>query len=435
MFKRFLSLIITVLLISFLIGSCNQEKTTTQNKSVGILKFSVEKEGYHLLEIPQQMYRGSKINFEDIRISNGENQIVPWYLDEITRFEKESSSTTFLFQQIDSRKINHNIELKNKMEYDFQLLGKLKLKQSYDSLDVTFVGDNWSFQADVYGRNSGSGWKFIASDSLYNIGKYKKNRFNLKKGCKYQFLRLILKDSSEYPALSMIKGVSTVSNRSITNEVVKQLKFELIEKNKYEISGKPLNLTRIKILNSDNLKIYQLELKTSGNFHRNFVLRNSDSKHLQYGEIYSFKNGGKSYEHTVVTLKSFSIGRKNSELILDIIDGDNQPIQISGVETTCFFDNIILGPIKEGEYSIKWGNADNKELNFDIKEFARKIDNQKLAKIKVGEIILFEDNKDLEKTVSLMVMQFLFLILIILIISAVATVTAIQIKKGREESS
>jgi len=449
-----------VLFSIFLIGTlfsfigCNQVEEMEKSDSVGLLTFEVSEEGYNILHLPESIYRGSKNDFSDIRIKSSDGDIVPWYLEDGVQYVEHKSRTKIQFQNVNRRLVEYSesgavvrecsddvglfrgymrLDKGNRieMDYEFQLLGDLKVLKAYDYLELTFGGSNWSFRADLYGRNAKGEWKFITTDSLYSLDTYKKSQFNIGRGVKYQFLRLVLRDRENYPLLSIMQAVSNVSGWDYENHRLHKLDFKVSTENIVQDESDSGSFSSVLIENPNFLKIYQIKLITKGNFNRTIKLLDDNGKYIQSASIYSFSHNGDVYARTTIRLRNFSIGRRNSHFTIKIDNGNNKPIKIVGVEALCFFDSIVLGPVEKGEYSIEWGDPNSKRLDFDIKSFASRLDSEKLPIATVDKVSFYDESGEDESVMNIVIIQILFILAIVLIISAVGAVAAVQIKRSK----
>ncbi len=317
---------------------------------------------YKTFRLTPEVYNQANSDLSDLRIKGKEN--IPFFIHSSLPVEKNQEAS-YPMQAAEAFIKDESLY------YDF----RIESIENRDSIasSISFVTDDKAFAkaVDLYGSYDGINWEWICRDNLYHVEGKEKLEIRFPSLLKYTHMRLKL-------------PLSLAAER-IRLEAVLRLNVSVREESyflesfspPYELSHKD-GTTEIKIAGLKNLKLNSIEIETDSIFQRR-VQSDFGSK-----ELYNLPFGDSVYTDTVLPFKHSQ--PKEEYFVLSIIDNDDKPIEIKGIQVSYFADELVFQS-DDDQVVLEFGEDENKKAPlYDIASYKEEVLKEAIDRLEIGDI-------------------------------------------------
>jgi hypothetical protein len=321
---------------------------------------AVQETGHYKIRLSPDLLGAAKINCSNIRVLNGENIEVPYFVQKAASSSKTSSLKTYkiLEKMFDADTVSHLIFHNEK-------------KKEIRNVSLVVTNTDVQKQARLSGSDDQGKWFIIKDDFLLHSMKSSKKTTELKilnfPLSNYEFLKLEFNDKNGLPIniievgyydTEEMKGLSTQFDCTISDEKdsikTSYLKVELpskryFERLKFEVSGAEFyaRFGRIKVkkerINSKKKKVTTFETIAK------FEINSNSTNEVLVGPT------------------------QLSEFFIEIDNKDNKPLTVNAIKAS-YFDKYLVSELDSTQsYSIKIGGKELRSPDYDVKKFKDKI--------------------------------------------------------------
>jgi len=320
---------------------------------------------YKAVRLAPQIYNASNSDLSDLLIRDGKGENVPYFIN--TRLGRTYSNTeTYQMALINSYLKDDNFY------FDY----KLAAEQSGDviSTSVEFATGNVNFakEVDIYGSYDNIHWDYVQKDRLYSIDDKTKLFIDFKRPQKFTHYRMKLANNLEkisFDAVYLVYSVETSEETNFVENLTPAFTVESADKR-----------TNIHIEGLKNLRLCDITIHTDSMFKRNVSAPGGTDK-----EIYNLSLNGESYADTTIPL--YWHVPKDDTYILAIHDGDDKPINISGVAVNYYADDVVFEGRPNEKYTLVFGGGAEKAAPvYDIERYRDDVLKGEIDRVAIGEI-------------------------------------------------
>ncbi len=304
------------------------------NKSISLTDWGYRKKieftdtaSFGCFFLDQDIYKYSMNNLSDLRIVGNDSVFIPFFLGD-DYLEEEEDYTVYK-----TNLINVKNDKKGNSYFDFQVV-ETKNKYEVNIFNLEIEAGNFSNQIEIYGRTESSGWKLIERTSIYKFPGVHKKEVWLGSMINYRFIRVKVIENTKNITISRLEAISSF-------RIEKQQKYLRKTNLDFEIKNSDRE-TKIIIQNPYRLRVRELILQANDKFNRDYYLYTDTTKYFtSKGKIYNF-------QHNKVKMSSFSIPVSGYQyntkdyLMVNIINNDDQPIEITGIIASFVVDKVIF---------------------------------------------------------------------------------------------
>jgi hypothetical protein len=314
----------------------------------------VEKEGLHKIMLTSEIRAASKNNFNSLRITDSENQEVPYVL----KYHSDRLFSTFL-----PIRIIANNSIKDSVT---SVLIENKTAKKLTNLILQIANTNISKRYHLYGSDNAKKWFGITSNNSLNLNNVAKKssiekRINFPTTT-YKFLKIEFSDKNSLPI--NILGVGIYTNKYFSEEPI-----ALANYTQEIVPLKDRKVTRIKFKADNHHKINSIyfDIKTA------FFLRKAK---LIVQKERKIKKRIETYEKTISTFllsskkeNTFIINNLHEkEFTIEIENQDNPPLAITEIKLLQKPIYLISNLKKEQKYTLIIDNTLTKPF-YDLGNF------------------------------------------------------------------
>jgi hypothetical protein len=325
---------------------------------------------YKSIRLIPRIYNEAHRNLSDLLIKNGDENI-PYFINSSTGKTNEIRETYLL------RQINSYIKEDN-FYFDFELAFARDSDIIATSMEFSTSNSGFAKPVDVFGSYDNIHWEFVQSDMLYAVDSKSKLEINFIRPQKYTHYRLRLANNLEQISFY---NVELVYSLRISEETF------FIESFRPEFTVETKDkTTKILIEGLKNLRLCDLQIETDSMFIRNVRAPGENDK-----ELYNLSVNGTTYTDTVLPLN-----RKipeNGIFTVIIIDGDDKPINITGIIARYYADDLVFQgnafQRNEGDvYRLEFGvDLSRAAPVYDIERYKTEILKGSIDGLELGEIV------------------------------------------------
>ena len=320
---------------------------------------------YKAVRLTPQIYNASNRDLSDLLIKDSQGENIPYFIN--------SGS-----QKAYSNRETYQMALINSYIKDdsFYFDYKLAAAQSSDiistSIEFATVNTNFAKEVDVYGSYDNIHWDYVQNDKIYSIDNKEKLTIEFARPQKFTHYRLKLANNLEQISFDAVHLIYNVETSEETYFVENLEPFFTIE------SGD--KRTTIIIDGLKNLRLCDITIHTGSMFKRNAYTQQGVST-----ELYNLSLNGTSYANTTIPLNW--IISQDEKYSITIADGDDKPIDISGVSVRYFADDIVFEGKAGDDYKLEFGSDANKAAPvYDIERYKNDILKGTIDKATIGII-------------------------------------------------
>ena len=321
---------------------------------------------YVEVELDQRHYPFLNRDFSDLRIVDNQGKFHP-YIIQKSRQTTVKRTALYDCDLIHSGKLKRNDTLYS--YNDFQITSSTDDKDlKINFINIITEKADFSVQLEIYGRGERSSWTLLAKDTIYDLQNIKKSDVLLDTVSNYMFYRvLFLAPVNNITGFDLKAGydLTVTDSESFSKSIV--MNFETEEEKKQTV---------LTLKNPDKLNINSIQIKCSGLFKRRYDIRNS-KRTLDRGYIYSIINDANLIDVKTVTLKAPD---NSGELVLNIYNEDDNPLNIEEITAFYLVDKIIFRNSSNGPLTLLYGNSFAEKPVYDMEHYRDTIENSKTVK-------------------------------------------------------
>ncbi len=311
------------------------------------------KSGYKEFLITEDIYENSRNNLGDIRILDGKGKEVPYVI------ETEKIWSQYNEKIISERKISERITKKDKMEFIVKFNTDNAMSDIIGNRIEVVPEKNFYSEYELLGSGNGTDWEHITSGEIYKTDE-KQNltiEFSEKR---YEYYKIITPvDKGNLFNSAILKLSDSIDEKPETIET--DLSYE-VEKNEKD------TILKIK---SKFLPLKSIVIDTEDEFKRSYSVREKDS---YYNEGVISRVGEK--KELTINLENVP---KTDTVIIEIRNGDNEPIKIKGIKGIYTPDRIVFKGEEKESYRVTFGDEKLYKPQYDLEEFSNMIKEREIV--------------------------------------------------------
>jgi len=361
--KKLISLPI-LLFALFLCGGMAAPANTPADYSATIVISGEHR--YKALRLSPPIYNAANSNLSDLRIVDSRGEYTPYFIHNNVK-ETSAESETYELMLINSYVKDENFY------FDYKLARESESDTIATSIKFTTYSSNFAKTVDVYGSYDNRNWQFIQSDKLYAIDDAVKLSIDFEQAQKYTHYRLRLANNLEqitFISASLDYSVQTAAQYYFIESLSPSFSVEEEDKT-----------TRITIYGLQNLHLYDIAIHTDSMFKRIVSTSGGVSK-----ELYNLTLN----DMTLASLNLPLAGRQTlgDSYTLTIANGDDKPINISGITARYYADELVFEALAGETYRLEFGaSAEKTTPEYDISRYMNEILKGDLDQVGIGEIV------------------------------------------------
>lgn len=324
-----------------------------------------DRDSYKAVRLTPEIYNKANADLSDLLVQDKEGVNVPYFIHSCIKKETESRET-------------YAMELINAYEKDSSYYFDYKLAVERDAdviaTSLVFTTKNEGFAKDIelYGSYDNINWEHVQRDKLYVVDAVSKLQITLQRPQKYTHYRLKLNNNLErisFDTVELVHSIKTINENYFIEQISPHYIVEHADRQ-----------TIIKIDGLKNLKLCDITIQTDSMFKRMVYAGNQASKELYHLSFDEF-----SYEDLTIPLD----GRVSAdeEYTLTITNGDDKPVNITGITARYYADEIIFDGKAGQPYTLEFdGNSARTAPVYDITQYKSEVLNSTIDRLQLGEI-------------------------------------------------
>ncbi len=312
-------------------------------------------ERYQAFFLPEKVYEISKPDLSDLRLTDQQGAAIPYFI--VNGFNiAEQYKTEYHSSLIKT------FTKKENTFFDFRIRPlRQNLDVTGDQLQFELPDNNFLRELQVYGGYDGTAWEYVTTGQLYRVDDLIKDRIYLNSIEKYTYYRIIIQKNIE--------------NLSFKNLVLIQENFRAdwtrFQKNTqltYQIKDQPRE-TVITIQNPQHLKIKRFLIAADGNFRREYrvYVGSEMNSTIATGEIYNLQFQDLNISQTSINISSNPYVA--SVIQIKIMNDDNRPLKIGGIQTEYYLDQVIFENTTTPVIRLYFGNPKADKPIYDLQSY------------------------------------------------------------------
>lgn len=328
---------------------------------------------YKEIILDKEVYRYSNPDLSDIRIVDGADNFLPYYI--VGQYENIEASNQYIYYTEKILEFGKNSDL----FFDFKLISESTEKDfivNQIDLDID-LSYNFAKEIITYGSYDNEKWDLIKRDDIYNIGEENNSKTSIyfDGDLKYNYYRLSILKNIEDLKIDSIRAIRNEEPLVNINDYIveEELEYQIDEKN---------SETVLSISNPDKLKIFKIQVFTDDIFNREYSLLSQSAYLYNMGTINSEQGGN------IINIYE-DYNREDAEnLNLVIYNRDDKPINIDRILVSYYIDRLVFKSQGKDEYRILLGNEDARAPYYDIISYKSDIEAEE------KEMVVFGDTEE-----------------------------------------
>jgi hypothetical protein len=324
---------------------------------------------YKSARLTPEVYNAAHRSLSDLLIKNSDGENVPYFINSSTGKTNETRET-YLMRLINSYKENDNFF------FDYTLAIALNNDVIADiiatSMEFSTRNADFAKQVNVFGSYDNIHWEFVQSDTLYVVDSKSKLNIDFKSPQKYTHYRLRFENNLEqisFYAVNLVYSLEISEETFFIESFTPEFKVETEDK-----------ITRILIEGLKHLRLCDLQIETDSMFIRNVGAGGNEK------ELYNLSINGTTYTDTVLPLnRQIS---ENETFTVIINDGDDKPINITGINARYYADDLVFQGNSGDVYKLEFGADMSRTAPvYDIERYKNEILKGPIDRLVLGEIV------------------------------------------------
>jgi len=353
---------------------------------------------YKTVRLTPPVYNSAHRNLSDILIKDSGGENVPFFINSSLR------ETNEIVETYPMTLINSYIK-DDHFFFDYRLEAERDGDVIATSLNFSTQNNGFAKRVEVFGSYDNIYWEFVQDDMLYVVDGKSKLAVDLRNPKKYTHYRLRLANNME---MISFQRVFLEYSQEISEETYFIESFVPV----FTVEREERR-TKIIIEGLKNLRLCDLEIETGSMFVRNVSAPGGIEK-----ELYNLSVNGTLYRDTVLPLNR-RVSRDDTFTVI-ISDGDDRPIDITGITVRYFADDLVFQGRAGSVYTLEFGvDLTRAAPVYDIGRYRNEILKGPIDRLTLGEISYIEPEPE-QKT-------FLHRIIFNIVITVVALLLGVLI--------
>lgn len=413
----------TVLLVGILL-TVNGSDRVFANQEMASWPFQKEislqdSEGYHYFFLDEEVYRNARRDLADLRIMDGHENIVPYFIDS-GYGETGIAETTYrseLVQTMEKETATIVDFLVHPVNSTTDVQGNLLVVGLPNREFLRFV--------HVYGSYDGQRWDPLGEHMLYNTGQLKRDTIPLDHVYKYTYYRLELLDNLEKIEPEELQVVySEKLSDWFHYSRSRDLPFEVEHEDR---------LTIIQLQNENRLRIAAIRFSLEGNFRRAVSVTDPQGRPLAIqgeSELYQLQFEGVQLDNQELL---FDQPVAAEDIIITIRNEDSPPLEIQELTVDYYIDRIVFEANDEGPLRLLYGNPDATKPVYDLANFKTYILREQLHEASLSKEMVQPGFTETDEKDGWGSLSFQTIFQIAVVLASIVLVVLIGTKLAREK--
>ena len=318
---------------------------------------------YVAVRLTPEIYNHTGADLSDLRIVSG-GGFIPYF---INSYNKNTWTDAVVYPM---ECINSYVA-RDDFYYDYALSKPQNGDVTATSMSFTTNNANFAKTLDVYGGYDNVHWEFVQTDNIYAVDGMKKLAIFFNKPCKYTHYRLKINNNLE-------KLVFNRVDLNYEERTIEETFFieTLVPDYTVENAGKT---TRVAVEGLKHLRLCDITIESDAMFVRTVSVPGVTK------EIYNLE----FYDDTVVPMNRHV--PDSESFVLTIDNGDDAPIDITGVTARYYADDLVFEQTEGRTYNLSFGGEAQAPV-YDIERYKTDILSGEVGRAALGIITRPEKN-------------------------------------------
>jgi len=319
---------------------------------------------YKAVRLTPEIYNAANADLSDLLVKDAKGENVPYFINSNIGTYK-ATEKSYPMELINSYVKDDSFYF----DYKLSTIGSADAIAT--SIEFFTKSNNFAKPVDLFGSYDDIHWEFVQSDKLYSVDDRSKLVIEFQKLQKYTHYRIKLKNNLEKISFD---AVNLIYNTELREE---KYYIETIAP-KFSVESKAKE-TNIMLEGLKNLKLCDVTIETDSMFMRTVSAGGRERK-----ELYNLSFDGVSYADTTLPLGWRVV---QDSFVINIFDGDDKPIDITGVTVRYYVDEVIFEAEPGDVHYLEFG-ADPKKTApvYDIARYKDEILKGEIDNLEIGEI-------------------------------------------------
>ena len=289
---------------------------------------------YKSIRLTPEIYNSANSDLSDLRIIDASGEYVPYFINNGYQTDLKEA-VRYPMSLINSYLKEDNFY------FDYKLTEQLERDIIVTAIEFTTTDTTFAKNVDVYGSYDNIHWEFVQRDQLYRVSDKSKLEINFSTLQKYTHYRFRLNNNLErisFNTVDLTYSVETTQRRYFTEHLLPQ--FQTEEKDKE---------THIYIEGLKNLRLSEIVIDTDSMFQRTVEVPNFGIRR----ELYNLAFSDTDYKDTSIPFNRNT--SRDDTLKLIINNGDDRPINITGIMVQYYVDELVFEGSDDEVYTFRFG--------------------------------------------------------------------------------
>jgi len=361
---------------------------------------------YKAVRLTPVVYNSANSMLSDLLIKDENGENVPYFINSSLQ-KTNSNRETYPMALINSYTKD------DFFYFDYKMAFPRVSDTISTSLEFSTRNTGFAKQIEVFGSYDNINWEFIQSDMLYVVDSKSKLGVFFYRPQKYTHYRLRLANNLE--------RISFVQAELVFNEEISEETY-FIESfvPKFEIENEERR-TKIIIEGLKNLRLCDIAIETDSMFIRTVSVYGGIKK-----ELYNLSVNGTSYTDTALPLNR--LVSQDEEFVVFISNGDDKPINITGITVRYFADELVFQGGTGDVYKLEFGvDLSRTAPIYDIERYKTEILKGPIDTLPLGAIVLAKPVPERSE----LPLKIIFNVLVTLIALVLGVLIVLKLKERR----
>jgi len=321
---------------------------------------------YKAVRLTPPVYNAAHRRLSDLLLKNESGENVPYFIN------SSLQKTNSIRETYPMALINSYIK-DDYFFFDYKLASVRDSDIISTSLEFATGNSGFAKQVEVFGSYDNINWEFVQSDILYVVESKSKLAVFFNRPQKYTHYRLRLANNMERISFTQVE---LVFNEEISEETYFIESFVP----RFTVENEERR-TKIIIEGLKNLRLCDIVIETDSMFIRTVSAEGGNRK-----ELYNLSVNGTSYTDTALPLNR--LVSQDEAFTVTINNGDDKPINITGITVRYFADELVFQDSAGGVYTLEFGvDLSRAAPVYDIERYKTEILKGPIDRLPLGEIV------------------------------------------------
>lgn len=322
---------------------------------------------YKTLRLTPEVYAAASADLSDLRLWDGAGEAVPYFLHSAT-WSQQVSTERYPMTRTDAFYMDETLYLDYAVTQPPQGRDVVATSVAFATRSTDFAKG-----LEILGSHDGVNWTPVGEDTLYRVEGKAKLETVLPGPQKYTHYRFGLSNNLEEISFDEVTLCYSAAAQE-TGYFLQQLRPS------YTVA-QDKSRTVVTIAGVKHLRLTQVTLETDSTFQRTASVLGQEKQlyHLSFGEA--------SYVDTTMTLDRVLAPAEH--LILTIENGDDRPIDITGIQVEYAADELVFEGGGGGPYTLEFDSASGRSAPvYDIGTYSAQILTQPMDRLEIQRVTL-----------------------------------------------